>query len=128
MKDRSRTGDRVTEWFYEHPNVRIDAQALAAALDYSVSRASIYRQLARLVKEDVLREVANPDGAGKCYIYPGPAATLRIQCQSCGHEVTIACPEVTALSQHLAEAHHLHWDSDLIAFSTQCEDCQERKL
>lgn len=122
------TGQRLEAWFRAHPQEVVDAQQLLEVLQAEVSRASIYRHLGRLVREGMLREVANPDGAGKSYIYPGPPTALRLHCRSCGAETALACPEITALGQHLAEAHDFAWDTDVIALSGYCKACQGKDL
>lgn len=92
-----------------------------------VSLATIYRNLDKLVNEDVIIKYTLPDGMRACYQYLGECehstCHCHVICTGCGSVSHLECTGVDWLATHLLEEHQLVLDVQKTVLYGLCAKC-----
>ena len=147
MKKTNRTAARrqLVELFSARPDRHFTAEQVCALLcdteeriaqsDGSrrgefIGKSTVYRQLARLCEEGLLRRFEDTDTGGTAvhvYQYAANAGCdshLHLKCSACGRVVHLECDEMTSLLAHIRAAHGFSVDQGGSILYGRCDRCQ----
>ena len=95
----------------------------------AVGKATVYRQLDRLVEQNLVRRYHAGEGAGACYQYCGddPDRNLHyhLKCVLCGTLFHVACATLDRIAAHVWNEHHFQVDSSQTVLYGRCQACQD---
>ena len=95
--------------------------------DFEIGEATVYRILARLVKEGMLRRIAADKGTGSVYQYDPTAQCgehFHLKCVQCGETVCIDCSYMESMERHVEDKHRFSVDSKKTVLYGVCSDCK----
>lgn len=99
-----------------------------AARGSDVSKATVYRQLEKLVEEGLVVK-SNPQGQrSACFELVDKSACCEercyhLKCEKCGSLIHLGCEEVEELCKHMLEHHGFRVDMTRTVFFGVCADC-----
>ena len=93
----------------------------------AVSKATVYRQLDRLVEQSLVRKYILGDGTSACYQYCGDDLErhlhYHLKCCSCGELFHVSCNYLDTIAAHIFNEHHFQVDSSKTVLYGTCEAC-----
>lgn len=95
-------------------------------LENTVSRATVYRALDRLVEAGTILKIPSGDGNRALYRYMGEAAlpsSGRMVCLDCGRAVPLECSHLEELTRHIQSDHQFEVDTRHTVLYGHCCDC-----
>ena len=96
-----------------------------------VNRATVYRNLDRLVEERAVIKYVSDDGKKASYLYCGPHENcqehLHLQCSACGRVIHLDCGLADQLTAHLRDSHGFDLKCGSSILYGLCEDCRKNK-
>ena len=97
--------------------------------DSRVGRATVYRQLDRLVEAGKARTLPGAEGTLYQYVDDASACAhhLHFRCQRCGRLYHVECGCLQALSGHLRQEHQFALDPGSTVLQGICGDCGKEK-
>ena len=105
-------------------------KALLAA-GHKVSAATVYRQLEKLVSEDVVIRSTPAGEKSACFelvdsssCHPGHC--YHMKCTTCGRLIHLDCEKVEELSRHMLEEHGFVVDTAATVFFGTCAECARK--
>lgn len=129
----TRQAQEVAAYLRARPGEHLTAAELCAAFAAAgapVGKATVYRQLERLVEAGVVTRYTVDGVSGSCYAYTGPdaeaetAPCYHCKCQQCGALFHLHCDEVEQLRRHLLACHGFALDPRRTVFYGLCPACQ----
>lgn len=96
----------------------------------SVSQATVYRQLEKLVDEGLVNKYTVDPNTPACFEFMDDASHTRTEpcfhckCEKCGKLIHLHCEELVAIQDHLLKEHHFKPDPYRTVFYGICESCQ----
>lgn len=98
----------------------------------SVSQATIYRRLEKLVKEGTVAKYVIDENTSACFAYIGneyteELNTFHCKCMKCGKLYHIHCHEFAEIEGHLKEAHGFAIDPTRTVLYGICDACASKK-
>lgn len=116
----------LIDYLSSHPDESISAGQIAEALADSVSKSAVYRNLADMEAEGVVRRVASSGGHEVIYQYvngQGCAGQLHLSCKKCGKTMHMEKQIADALVNSVEADSHFSIDKgDTIIYGV-CADC-----
>lgn len=95
-------------------------------LENTVSRATVYRALDRLVEAGTILKIPSGDGNRALYRYMGEAAlpsSGRMVCLDCGRAFPLECSRLEELTRHIQSDHQFEVDTRHTVLYGHCCDC-----
>lgn len=95
-------------------------------LENTVSRATVYRALDRLVEAGTILKIPSGDGNRALYRYMGEAAlpsSGRMVCLDCGRAFPLECSHLEELTRHIQSDHQFEVDTRHTVLYGHCCDC-----
>jgi Fur family ferric uptake transcriptional regulator len=123
-RHRSRQRDRVLAWLRatdSHPTAAQIHRGLLAEMP-ALSLGTVYRNLAVLVAEGEVEEIARAGGAARYDAKLEPHHHFR--CDACGRIVDVEIAAPRGLLRRLADAHGLRARRVRMAFDGLCPECE----
>jgi Fur family ferric uptake transcriptional regulator len=115
--------DMVRYIFSQHNH--FDADQLIDAMKqagFRVSRATVYRTLAKLVDAGLLRRLEL--GPRMCYEHDyGYPQHEHLQCGKCGKMIEFQSPSIDAAIREVCRAHHFHASGHTFIIRGTCSEC-----
>ena len=128
-KYQTKQQEAITAYFRQSPEQCVTVETLYAQLGAKIGMTTMYRAVARLCEEGVLRKYA-PQSTGEAALYqynPCRESHLHIRCVDCGRLVHLHCEEVHEFGQHLLEHHGFVLDEGQTILYGRCETCEKRR-
>lgn len=128
----TRQGREIAAYLQARPGQHVTAAELCAHLagqGEPVGKATVYRQLERLVEEGLVTRYTVDGTTGACYAYTGPSQApggetcYHCKCQRCGALIHLHCGEVEQLRRHMLAHHGFALDPQRTVFYGLCRDC-----
>jgi len=125
---KTRQRARITALLAEHRESHLSAEEIWRLLRErgdTVSRATIYRALDRLVEQGEVRRYAAGDGAYACYQLADEHCSehYHFRCTACGCVLHVECEHIDAIAAHIREEHGFLLDGTRTVFYGLCADC-----
>jgi len=127
-KYQTKQKEAISAYFQERPEACLTAEAVYAALGTDVGMTTIYRAVARLCEDGILRRYA-PQNAGEAALYqlnPCRESHLHIRCVDCGALQHLRCEVVRDFSSHLLGKHGFVLDEGQTILYGRCQACQAK--
>lgn len=125
---KTRQGETLEAYLRARPGQHTTAAELCAR--FSMGKATVYRQLERLVEAGLVAKYTVDSTTAACYAYVGPAQTpdrencYHCKCQQCGALIHLHCDEVEHLRRHMLDHHGFALDARRTVFYGLCEACR----
>jgi Fur family ferric uptake transcriptional regulator len=110
-----------------------DVYAYLCAAGRPIGRATVYRQLERLVDEGIVEKYSGGGRDSACFEYIGRDAhaaggpCYHLKCERCGRLIHLSCDALAVISDHLLAAHGFTLDSKRTVFYGICEACSAQE-
>ena len=92
-----------------------------------IGKATIYRQLERLVDDGTVRKYIVESGDSACYEYVSPGEECQThfhcKCETCGRLIHMDCDELEEIRVHLLSHHGFRWQAGKTVFYGTCAEC-----
>ena len=118
----------LTEYLSAHPDESISAGQIAEALADCISKSAVYRNLADMEAEGVLRRVANSGSHEVIYQYVkghGCEGALHLSCKKCGKTVHMQKQIADLLVDSVAQSDNFSIDKGETVIYGICSGCKE---
>ena len=125
---QSRRVEAVENCFAKRPEACLaveDVYRLLQEEQVQLGKTTVYRAIARLCEEGVLRRYASGehDGAALYQYTPCAHAHLHIRCLKCGKIGHLDCDEVESFTAHLQGEHGFRLDDGQSMLYGVCKEC-----
>ena len=120
--------DEILSFFERNADRCISAKELIGESGLSAGEATVYRTLAKFVREGRLRKFVKQDSEGTYYQYnPDHLAhdCFHLQCIGCGKQIRLECGFAQDMSQHIRAEHAFAVDCGRTVIYGQCEECRK---
>lgn len=131
MEYKTKYRDWLQKYFEEHSSEKVRAKDIYERMKedgFSVNLTTIYRNLDRLAKENVLQEHKTGSDDEKFYQYLQPdmgcASHLHLLCSRCGKIIHLNCGFMNEISEHLMEEHGFQIDCRESMLVGLCKKCR----
>ena len=124
---RTRQGQAVLELFEQNKERHFTAEEAAAALKDHVGRATVYRQLERLVRDGEIRKYSLGKGESCCYKRAAGAECdthYHLICLRCKKLIHLDCSLMAKLDAHVLDAHDFRLDPSRTVLYGVCGECR----
>ena len=89
-----------------------------------VGKATVYRGLAGLVSEGIVKKYTLDEKSGACYQYNGAGCEhFHLKCTACGKLIHADCDFLDKLSAHVSGEHGFVIDGSRTVFYGKCSEC-----
>ncbi len=115
-------------FFDEHPHQPFTAKEIAAQLSASVSLSAIYRNLAAMAEEGVLRCTVQPGSREKLYQFVNSKicrACIHLHCTQCGRMYHMNHRTAAIMQHRLVENENFQVDCTKTVIYGTCKQCKE---
>jgi len=123
---KTKQRDVIFSYFEQHPNQYVTAHELIEQTTASMGEATVYRTLAKFVKEGILHKIVKQDSDGVYYQYDphhGEKSCFRLECTACGRLIRLECGFAQNMEQHIRAEHNFTVNcADTIIYG-KCSDC-----
>ena len=127
----SRYRIRILQYFEEQPDRRMSAAGVYEKMTEEgmhVNLATVYRNLDRLVQDQMLIALKAPEEEEKYYQYMRPglkcAEHLHLCCSRCGKVIHLNCGFMREIQEHLMEDHGFLLDCGESMLTGLCSECR----
>lgn len=124
--------DSIISFFEKNKGKHMTAENVVFELtkqDFKVSQATVYRNLAELVKEGVLRKYISENTKGACYQYVDNANKCiqhyHLICDECGKIIHFEGSEFEQLKYKVLSENKFELNLQKIVLYGKCEKCKE---
>ena len=114
----------------EHPEELFSAEDLMLILRQqgeNIGLSTIYRNLDKMVSQDILARIIPSNGSGAKYEYldKGESADCHYHmvCEECGQTLHVNCGQLARLASHMASDHNFILDRRRTVLYGRCGDC-----
>ncbi len=95
-----------------------------------IGKTTVYRNLDKLVADNVVRKFTIDDGVSACYQYAadgsGCMEHYHFKCSECGNLFHVHCDFMNEISEHVYKEHGFVIDSSKTVFYGLCEECRNK--
>ena len=98
----------------------------------AVGTTTVYRHLAKMVKEGLVAKYVIDGTSSACFEYIGKqnseadTTCYHCKCEKCGKVIHLECEEMTHLGKHMLDDHGFQWDFTRTVFYGICQQCREK--
>lgn len=117
--------------FLKENNAHVGASDISTHLKeqgFSVSLATIYRTLDKLVQEGVVRKMVIGERGGACYQYVGGTECnehFHLKCIKCGKLIHLSCEFLESMESHILNDHGFTVSSGKTVIYGTCASCAD---
>ncbi len=125
-KYRTKQRDSILAYFASHPDVCLSAKDIIESPEIEVGEATVFRCLAHLTEEGLIKKYASDDGA--LYQYTHTEACnhhFHLKCLHCGKILHLHCDLMHSLSAHIESDHGFSVDVSRTVIYGYCKDCAD---
>ncbi len=122
---RTKQRDLILAYFAAHPDVCLSAKDIIESPEIAVGEATVFRCLAHLTREGLIKKYASDEGA--LYQYTREEECnhhFHLKCLHCGKILHLHCDLMQALSEHIESDHAFKVDVSRTVIYGYCKDCQ----
>lgn len=128
-KYRTKQREEMTAFFRGHPDRAYSARELIDSGELDMGEATVYRVLAALSAEGVLKKVVPEEGKTTRYrLHEGERneAKFLLKCTRCGGTMTACCDFVSELEHHMSDDHDFYVSPESTVFYGLCGECRHK--
>ncbi|MFQ9934177.1 MAG: Fur family transcriptional regulator [Lachnospiraceae bacterium] len=127
---RTRQREMILDYMIKNKDIHVTADMIIKYFQFHetpIGKATVYRNLDKLVSDNIVRKFTIEDGTGACYQYSGAGSRCRehyhFKCTRCGELYHIQCDFMNEISSHVYKEHKFKIDSSKTVFYGICEKC-----
>lgn len=115
--------DLILSYFATRPGAFITAKELIR--DTDVGEATVYRTLAKCVREGILKKIIKHDSEGTYYQYnfTPEHSCFQLHCTDCGKNIRLDCGFAQDMERHIRAEHAFSVDCSKTVIYGLCELC-----
>lgn len=134
---KTKQGALVLDCFKNSGGTHLTIDAVCRILEEKntpVGKATVYRQVQKLVDEGTVRKYSADNADSACFQYVGDDEHCKqhfhLKCTKCGKLFHASCPYLDGINKHIFEHHGFTVDNTRTVFYGICEDCmrEQKKL
>ncbi len=97
----------------------------------AVGTTTVYRHLAKMVKEGLVAKYVIDGTSSACFEYIGKqnseadTTCYHCKCEKCGRLIHLQCNEIESLRQHIIKCHDFELNAQRTVFYGVCSACRE---
>lgn len=127
----------VLDCFKNSGGIHLTIDAVCRILEENntpVGKATVYRQVQKLVDEGTVRKYSADNADSACFQYVGDDEQCKqhfhLKCTRCGKLFHASCPYLDGINRHIFEHHGFTVDNTRTVFYGICEECmrEQKKL
>lgn len=133
-KRHTKQKDSIISFFKENKNRHLTVENILSELkeqNFEVSQATLYRNLAELVKDGILRKYISENTKGACYQYVENVKEClehyHLICDDCGKIVHFEGNEFNKLKDKVLSQNNFEINLQKVVLYGKCEECKENK-
>ncbi|NLV49511.1 MAG: hypothetical protein GXY20_02310 [Clostridiales bacterium] len=129
-KYNTRQRESLISFFKNHPDEVFSARELIADNALNVGEATVYRLLAGLSREGILKKLPADNGGASRYRLSSSSplkAFCLLKCVRCGETVSASCSVLGELERHIGDDHGFYMSPEKPIFYGVCGVCHEDK-
>ena len=122
----TRQRDLLLAFLGRHPDQLLTVRQIAQELDPQISLSAVYRNLAQLEAEGLVRRWAQPGGREACFRFTGAPecrSRLHLSCTRCGRTFHMDAAHAARLTSAMAELDGFDLDIARTVLYGVCQDC-----
>ena len=130
---RTRQREMIIDYMIRNRDIHVTADMIINYFKLQgtpVGKTTVYRNLDKLVAENVVRKFTIEDGVGACYQYAPDgsrcAEHYHFKCSECGRLFHIQCDFMNEIKGHVYKEHKFVIDSSKTVFYGICEECGKK--
>lgn len=127
---KTKQREMILQYMIKNKDIHVTADMLLKYFEYHgtpLGKATVYRNLDKLVKENIVRKYTVEDGTGACYQYGSAGGQCtehyHFKCSVCGKLYHVQCDFINEISRHIYDQHKFVIDSSKTVFYGTCEKC-----
>ena len=129
---KTKQSSQLLTYLKEHPGQHMTAGEIRRVFSDTISTATVYRQLEKLVQEGLLKKYIIDENSPACYEYVDPhdhhgETCYHCKCERCGKLIHLECHEIKELGEHLAQEHGFKVDPLRTVLYGLCSECQKEQ-
>lgn len=129
---KTKQKEMILEYMVKNKDIHVTADMIKNYFDYHktpIGKTTIYRNLDKLVSENIIRKFSMEDGSSACFQYAkeGVKCTehYHFKCSECGRLFHVNCEILNEIKQHVYEEHRFTIDSSKTVFYGICGECSK---
>lgn len=125
----TRQRERILQHLKNHAEGHVTAEELLERLSqngHAPGKATVYRTLERLERQNVIRRYELGGRQGACYQYISDEDChnhFHLKCVECGRLFHVECNLLEETSRHIVRDHHFAIDPSKTVFYGRCSQC-----
>ena len=131
MKNRYNTKqrERILAYLKENKDCNVTAEEILAyfeSIGDSIGKATVYRYLTDLVKQNVVKKYMVEGRNCSCYQYVEEKNCdehYHLKCEMCNKIIHLECEEFKEIQKHIANEHNFEIDSIRTVLYGVCKEC-----
>lgn len=131
---KTRQKEMILDYMIKNKDIHVTADMILKYFEYHgtpIGKTTVYRNLDRLVNENIIRRFNIEDGTSACYQYAADGCKcmehFHFKCSECGRLYHIHCELVSEIREHVFKEHGFVIDSSKTVFYGKCEECSKKK-
>lgn len=135
MKNKYNTKqrERILEYLKENKDSNITAEEILKHFNLigeNIGKATVYRFLNNLVKENIIKKYMVEGRNCSCYQYieeQNCEDHFHLKCEKCNKIIHLECDEFKEVQNHILEEHKFKLDNVKTVFYGICEECKKEE-
>ena len=127
MEYKTKQKDSILQLFIENKELSLSAKDIKKLLGDSVSKATLYRSLDRLIEDKTIRKYYNELTSNYEYQYASKDDSctnhLHLKCTSCGKLIHLHCLESNSFLSHITKKHNFCINQEDTIIYGLCSSC-----
>ena len=100
--------------------------------DFGIGKATVYRQLEKLVDSGEVNKFFTGENAGACFEFVGgkheEGGCFHCRCEICGKLIHLHCDEISQVTAHMEKEHGFEINPFRTVFYGTCAECREKEV
>ena len=134
MKNRYNTKQRekILVYLKDNKDSNITAEEILSyfnSVGDSIGKATVYRYLNDLVKQNIIKKYMVEDRNCSCYQYieeQNCSEHYHLKCEKCNKIIHLECNEFKEVQNHISQEHNFELDSVKTVLYGVCKECSEK--
>ena len=131
---KTKQREMILDYMIKNKNIHVTADMI---INYfrlygtPIGKTTVYRNLDKLVTENIVRKFTIEDGVSACYQYAPDGSRCmehyHFKCSECGKLFHVHCDFMNEISEHVYKKHKFMIDSSKTVFYGICEECRKKE-
>ncbi|MBR1654121.1 MAG: transcriptional repressor [Clostridia bacterium] len=131
-KYNTKQRERILEYLKENKDSNITADEIInyfKSTNDKIGKATVYRYLNNLVKENIVKKYMVENRNCSCYQYieeQNCDSHYHLKCEKCNKIIHLECDEFKGVENHIAKEHDFELDSVKTVLYGICKECSKK--